>query len=601
MISRLSLAERDLAVLLAGGGSSQTFGVLGAAQLSRNLVMLRGILDLAQDRAPEDAVRAGLQESYQVLSDLDGARPGSLHGLIGYPYVGEWAFTCLQRLWRANDATDVPLWLDLAHLGAIAAAAAILLDVQAEVVVPVRDGLVAVPSIGSLAVGKVARSGLVRLRRSDTGYVQLEGSTQMSPVVCLAPGDAGWLPLRRLTVVEHGKTIDLLLDDADPYRDRHGAGATGRLSEREAADLEADVGSAWRLLVARHGEQASAIAAGLRVLTPLRERPDGAAVSATSRAAAGAIAVSPMRQPERLACALLHESEHSKLNGVLGLVDLVQASRGRRFYSPWRNEPRPAVGLLYGVYAWLAVASFWRDEARAAPQDFLLAFESARSEGQLRVGSARLAATGLLTGAGKAVVAAAGSVVRSSQASASRVPADVSRVRQLAEDLVLDHQVRWRLRNLRVPGWVLTSLSARWHAGRNASPAPRYAVVVHEAPALSGISDPRLHHAMQILERASAMPNRPPSGIEADPDLALILGDYDAAARGYEQLIVNAGDDGVQAWAGLVVARAAGGLARAEPRPELLKALYVALSSDPCDEAPSPARLAAWLDGEGAE
>ena len=85
------------------------------------------------------------------------------------------------------------------------------------------------------------------------------------------------------------------------------------------------------------------------------------------------------------------------------------------------------------------------------------------------------------------------------------------------------------------------------------------------------------------------------SETEADPDLALILGDYAAAARGYERLIANGRDDGVQAWAGLVVARAAGGLARAEPRPELLKALYVALSNDPCNEAPSPARLAAWL------
>jgi hypothetical protein len=308
-----------------------------------------------------------------------------------------------------------------------------------------------------------------------------------------------------------------------------------------------------------------------------------------------------MRAPERLACALLHESEHSKLNGVLGFVDLVRASRGRRFYSPWRNEPRPAIGLLYGVYAWLAVASFWREEARAAPRDPLLAFESARSEGQLRVGSAVLAATGLLTDAGKAVVAAAESAVRSCPAPAGRALAGVSRVRQLAEDLDLDHQVRWRLRHLGVPGWVLSSLSARWHAGRKAAPLPRYAEVVQEAPALSGISDPRLHRAMQILERESAMPDLLPGDTEADPDLALILGNYDAAARGYEQLIIDGRGDGVQAWAGLVVARAADDHARAEPRPELLKALYAALGSGPSNEAPSPAHLAAWLNAGHTE
>lgn len=600
MISSLSLAERDLAMLLAGDGSSQATGVLRTAQVSRHLVMLRGILDLAQEWAPEDAACAGLQDSYQVLSDLDGARPGSLQGLIGYPYVGEWAVTCLQRLSRSADATDVPLWLDLAHLGAIAAAAAIILDVRAEVTVPVHDGLIVLPSIGSLAVGDVARSGLARLRRGEVGHVQLERSAQMSPVVCLAPGDAGWLPLRRLRVVEQGKTIELLLDDADPYRDCHGAGAAGRLSETEAAELETDVASAWRLLVTRHGEQASAISAGLRVLTPLRERPGDVSVSMTSRAAEGAISVSPMRQPERLACTLVHEFEHSRLNGVLGFVDLVQASRGRRFYSPWRNEPRPVVGLLYGVYAWLAVARFWRAEARAMPQDLLLAFESARSEGQLRVGSAMLAATGLLTNAGEAVVSAAESVVRSSRAS-GRAPGAVSRVSQLAEDLVLDHQVRWRLRNLGVPGWVLARLSARWRAGRVAAPVPRYAVIMQEVPPLPGTSDPRLHRAMQLLEDASVLPNTPPGETEADPDLALILGDYAAAVRGYERLILNGRDDGVQAWAGLVVAQAAGELARAEPRPELLRALYVFLSNDPGNRTPSPARLAAWLISEATE
>jgi hypothetical protein len=295
----------------------------------------------------------------------------------------------------------------------------------------------------------------------------------------------------------------------------------------------------------------------------------------------------------------LHEFEHSKLNGLLGFVDVVQASRGERFYSPWRNESRPAVGLLYGVYAWLSVAGFWREEARAAPQDLLLAFESARSEGQLRVGSAVLAATGLLTRPGKAIVAAAESVVSSWRSSAVHSPADVNRVRHLAEDLVLDHQVRWRLRNLRVPGWVLAILSARWHARRNAAPIPRYAAIIQESPVPAEIGDARLHRAVRILERSSALLNAPRSETDLDPDLALILGDYDLAAHGYEELIVSGRDDGVQAWAGLAVARAAGAPFSSEQRPELLKALYLALSG-PSDGVPSPAHLAAWLDAEGA-
>jgi hypothetical protein len=113
-------------------------------------------------------------------------------------------------------------------------------------------------------------------------------------------------------------------------------------------------------------------------------------------------------------------------------------------------------------------------------------------------------------------------------------------------------------------------------------------------------SDPRLHRAVRILGRPSAQPNAPRSDTDVDPDLALILGDYDLAARGYEKLILAGRNDGIQAWAGLVVARAAGVPDSAEQRPELLKALYSALSSTSAEGAPSPARLAAWLDAEGA-
>jgi HEXXH motif-containing protein len=36
-----------------------------------------------------------------------------------------------------------------------------------------------------------------------------------------------------------------------------------------------------------------------------------------------------------------------------------------RGYAPWRDDPRPHVGLLHGAYAHLGVAAFWRRRTTA--------------------------------------------------------------------------------------------------------------------------------------------------------------------------------------------------------------------------------------------
>ena len=52
--------------------------------------------------------------------------------------------------------------------------------------------------------------------------------------------------------------------------------------------------------------------------------------------------------------------QHLKLCAVLDIVRLTQPDDGRRYYAPWRGDPRPAAGLLQGAYAYLGVTEFWR-------------------------------------------------------------------------------------------------------------------------------------------------------------------------------------------------------------------------------------------------
>ena len=87
-------------------------------------------------------------------------------------------------------------------------------------------------------------------------------------------------------------------------------------------------------------------------------------VSATTPAAFGAIATSWPPDEVTLAETLVHEFQHVKLCGLLDLVPLAESGE-RRVYAPWRQDPRPASGLLQGVYAHLGIVRFWQAQQYA--------------------------------------------------------------------------------------------------------------------------------------------------------------------------------------------------------------------------------------------
>lgn len=72
----------------------------------------------------------------------------------------------------------------------------------------------------------------------------------------------------------------------------------------------------------------------------------------------------------RLAESLLHEAMHLQLTLIEGYVPMVVSEEGLAF-SPWQGVPRPARGLLHGLYVFTAIAQWL----------VRLAAESARDEG----------------------------------------------------------------------------------------------------------------------------------------------------------------------------------------------------------------------------
>lgn len=360
---------------------------------------------------------------------------------------------------------------------------------------------------------------------------------------------------RQLTATHDGLTIAVRLEDTDPLRARLGLTPAPPLSEAATARWQETFTGAWRLLVERVRPDAEVLSRVLECVVPVEADPAARGISATSAHAFGAVAISEPADATALAVGLLHEVQHSILNAVLYLFDLLEEP-DTRGYSPWRDDPRPASGILHGAYAYLTVTRFRRTQPEP-----LARFEFARW--RAAVAAAAEGLTGL-TPAGRRFVAALLAEVRPWLAE----PVE-PQVARLAEGANRDHLLRWRLRNLRVDPADAAALARAW---RHGDPPPPVTSRLHPAPRRALEASARLDLAHRLLR------GLPLEGSEGD--LAYVRGDLGAALTAYRK---NPGDR--TAWAGLLLVS---GLTAA---PEVAAAAYGALDGD----RPDPLAVVKWL------
>ncbi|MEU4424342.1 HEXXH motif-containing putative peptide modification protein [Actinoplanes sp. NPDC024001] len=367
-------------------------------------------------------------------------------------------------------------------------------------------------------------------------------------------------------------TLTVRVDDADPLRHLLGLTPAGPLSGSELAHWQRCLDDAWRILVTRHRPAAETMAAVLRVIVPVRPDPAAEGISATSAEAFGAVAMSPPADGTALAVGLLHEVQHSVLNAVHQLFDLVQPG-GAPGYSPWRDDPRPPLGILHGAYAYLAVTRFWRAEAPdarvAGAVGGVAGFEFARWREAVMAAAEGLLAGGHLTAAGTRFVTALADEARPWLADA--VEPEVARLAGLAG---ADHRVRWRLRNLTVAAEDVAALAAAWRAGQ---PPVRVRSVPTAAPGRALENSPRVRLARTLARgdagRGESDPVLTPGGRAAAADRACLRGEHGAAENAYEECLDrDRGDD--RAWSGLALVSPHRAV---RERPEVVKALASAL------------------------
>ncbi|SHM99817.1 HEXXH motif domain-containing protein [Cryptosporangium aurantiacum] len=589
----VSVSPEDLHHL--GAGIARIDGALAVGQLSRRLLAIHALLGEVERRAPRLFSEAGTEHARSVLTAVQRRAPKVAEALIRQPQTGGWLLHCLRAVPEKDDADASSFSDDIGYFGAIAAAAAFQAGEAFDVRVRSRaDGTVMLPTLGLLLTDAPSAWGSASWAPGDHALaVRVAGSALQVPVNTPGSGFEQWWPLRRLRSQAGGRVIELELDDIDPFRDRQGLGAIGRLTDEQVTRWQAALDAGWELLVRHHGERAAAVSIGVTSLTPIAGADNAAELSATPRESIGAIALTEPATGRSLAEALVHEHQHSVLWALLDLIPVVDEDASQRFYAPWRSDPRPARGLLHGIYAYLGLIDLWQEQRTTdtGPLGQLAQFEFALWRRCVDGAVADLLTSERLSRAG--TVFLEGIRSRLGTLLAERVPGPFQ---EWADRAAEDLRILWRVRNLRANPSAIADLCADWREGRQAGRA----VPVEIVPVTQRFAQsPRVRLTRIRLgdpERFAALRGDVASIPGVTPaDVLLVLDEPEAALQAYRGADLRM----PEAWAGLSVAV----LASAHPAgiglqtaPEIVHAVHECVER--CSgSAPDPVTLAAWIGG----
>jgi HEXXH motif-containing protein len=416
------LPRERLIALASGVGGNDMIHELVAAEYSKHVVLLRGVLMAAEGSEQYPLARLG----YDLLSSAWRANRAAAERVIRHPSVGVWA----QRTIQARRGGPAMPGTEPGGLRAVGAAAAIHARLRAEIEVTAIAGQVMLPSLGAAMVpgpAAVVRSGD---GGAEVGRVKVPGYPYQD-----APG---WLGLHRF----RANSLCVLIDDLDPFRMPDQRDLALRLPTRP---WDTALRQAWSVLEQSHPVVTAELAAAVSVIVPCSRRPTGA-VSATSPEAFGTIAMSLPTDPIAGAETLVHELQHLKLGALLDLVALAHPDDGRRYYAPWRDDPRPLDGLLQGSYAFFGVTRFWRDQRQLADGQWRADVAYARWRAATMLAVETLLSSGRLTSAGLDFVSGMARTLRPWQD--EPLPTEAQAEARRAAEL---HQARWQAAHGRIP------------------------------------------------------------------------------------------------------------------------------------------------------
>lgn len=350
--------------LATGYGNATSIGQLIDAQRSIQRSLLAILYNTVQADVKTRKLATDLNTAWDLLIEIDDQAPSAMEAILEHPYFRAAAVHYLRGFQDAARAGRSGAGLAteaVGHISSIAITAALHAGLNRRLEVPVRRGMVSLPSLGRFAVGHghTLRKAVIEGAGSGNFSVRV-GAEQWA--IDLNSGSSQtrrWQPARTIGASD----IEVVLDDTDPYRNCHEWPAAPRLKNDELVRWQRTFNDAWDLIKQDYSLYASGLAVGLRSVTPLSQPARHRAISATARQAFGAVGAALPDDAASLALLILHEFQHAKLGAILDMYDLYVQTDKRLFHAPWRADLRPFEGLFQGTYAHVLVTDFWRIRA----------------------------------------------------------------------------------------------------------------------------------------------------------------------------------------------------------------------------------------------
>lgn len=595
-LHRLSWHDFDL--LARGAGGAAVVLRLRRAERSRRMLLLRALVEETTKTPELFGPLPPSDHAWELLARVEEKSPDALDLILAHPYTGTWAgYTT--RLIRNRITGACPIWMHVGHLHALAAAAAIHAGLDFQAQIPLWNGGAILPTLGLARLAADSPWSVAQVRR-EAGQVEVSSDAGSVLLPSSRAADApGWWGVRRRTMWAGQRVLSVHLDDLDPYRGLYEPVPPQRLDAAEMSTWRSLLGEAWRLIARHLPDTADALSAGLDAIVPSPSVPFRMPSSSTGEAFGSAI-ISRPPDAANLAATLVHEFHHIRLGGLLHLTRLYGDDQRDRFYTPWRDDPRPIGGALQGVYAFFGVTACWRAIARAGTDapDRRAAFEFAYWREQtwrvLRV----LRDDAVLTSAGRRFMD--GIAERLGPWRDEAVPPDLV---AMAAAVQADHYAGWRLRHLRPDPVTVAALTDAWLSGGGRPATHRLGTDRPPTPVPDGSWSAARADLIRLAVAAPSDARDPLSttwssvpGATA-ADFAYASGRLLDAARGYRaELAENA--DRPAAWVGLGLALTRLGAVPAARallhHPEVVRAVYRKIPAR-ARTASAPEDLAAWI------
>ncbi len=359
-LGKHTLSRTEVEAIADPGGSGHAIKRLVAAERSKHMLLVRAVLDMAA--ASPAAARASA--AYDVLAEVGRIAPHAADAVVSSPAVGAWGLRLLRRNGSGGLVPPGRAGTQAADgLAAVAAAAAILGQVDCQVQVPVKAGAVPkamLPTVGYATfvdVSNVVGAAVLRIDARGT-RLTCGGSQTAIPANPRMPA-VRWHPVPAISVECNSRALTVLVDAQSPYRRPGHVTEPGRLLSTDIQAWRKVIVAGWQILACHHPATAAEVSEVISVLTPLKA-PAGTQFSITARESFGAVALSLPTDDLTMAVTFAHEVQHTKLMALDDMFPLLYQPDRRMYYAPWRDDPRPLSGLLQGAFAYFGVASFWR-------------------------------------------------------------------------------------------------------------------------------------------------------------------------------------------------------------------------------------------------